>query len=626
MAWLKPADGLSLFHFFMSMTSFSAASSDVSSENSETGKSSGDPLVQRPCCHWLPRSYLLVFVINATATGLLWPADTWLDDRPCALQMRLFFSGLMLSSFGAGCVAAFLVRRAEASPHTRWACGYAVVNWIQAILGSQSMHSPFGGWCRFGVLPYGNLEGERWYLGLALCRGLLYFVALFWMQTLIASRLYLLEKSSKRNYGSACFRGLMWAQFFGAAMTLLLGIFAYLATGDDGVYGVCFSPSTRCGSFLMYGSGTTLLCNIAASMLAICSLGKSFLELRHVSRLAEATEASPSAVDSLRRARRFAGLQAIGVSLSLVFTLLLVPACFYGTDAEWVLPEYGWVTVACFFIQAVDPLGNAVAVLLLSGSHRMPKVEGRQPSWCCKVGKREHVPQKDGPSHAETDTTWSRKVEELSMRGMTLRSLLQFYQDELPSMPDWTYVPNEHKTRDVVRRAIIPLTGREECAFAASAFNRDGPRRAQVMVTHNWGNSFGDLLAAVLSDALQECSFTLPAQLLQEECAFLQDLLAKMGRLDDTYWVCAFAVNQHISICHSNPYDRDPFTNELHPVCHCGSTNIVDPDGRSAASEINKFDDMMCLLAKTAGCRQVIAVDKSLDFGIRKLALLLKVR
>ncbi|OLQ01020.1 hypothetical protein AK812_SmicGene16254 [Symbiodinium microadriaticum] len=133
------------------------------------------------------------------------------------------------------------------------------------------------------------------------------------------------------------------------------------------------------------------------------------------------------------------------------------------------------------------------------------------------------------------------------------------------------------------------------------------------MVTHNWGNSFGDLLAAVLSDALQECSFTLPAQLLQEDCTFLQDLLAKMGCLDVTYWVCAFAVNQHISICHSNPYDRDPFTNELHPVCHCGSTNIVDPDGRSAASEINKFDDMMCLLAKTGGCRQVIAVDKSLD-------------
>ena len=162
----------------------------------------------------------------------------------------------------------------------------------------------------------------------------------------------------------------------------------------------------------------------------------------------------------------------------------------------------------------------------------------------------------------------------------------------------------------MVRRAIIPLTSSEECV---SAFNKDGPKRAQVMVTHNWGNSFSDLLAAVLSDALQECSFSLPAQLMQEDCAFLQDLLAKMGRLDDTYWICAFAVNQHISICHSNPYDRDPFTNQLHPVCHCSSTNIIDTDGQSASSEINKFDDMMRLLATTGGCRQVIAVDKSLD-------------
>ena len=132
------------------------------------------------------------------------------------------------------------------------------------------------------------------------------------------------------------------------------------------------------------------------------------------------------------------------------------------------------------------------------------------------------------------------------------------------------------------------------------------------MVTHNWGNSFSNLLAAVLSDALQECSFSLPAELLQEECTFLQDLLAKWAG-----WTTRIGsvrlLNQHISICHSNPYDRDPFTDQLHPVCHCNSTNIVDPDGRSASSEINKFDDMMSFLATTGGCRQVIAVDKSLD-------------
>ena len=40
--------------------------------------------------------------------------------------------------------------------------------------------------------------------------------------------------------------------------------------------------------------------------------------------------------------------------------------------------------VVLFLIQAFDALGNAVAVLLLSGSHRMAKVErsqGSQRSW-----------------------------------------------------------------------------------------------------------------------------------------------------------------------------------------------------------------------------------------------------
>ena len=114
----------------------SSSSSEASSETSETGKSSGDPSVRKPWCRWLPRSYLLVLVINATATLLLWPADAefpdgWYDPV-CPLKMRLFFFGLMLSSLGAGCVAAFLVRRAEASDHTKWACGYAIMNQLDS--------------------------------------------------------------------------------------------------------------------------------------------------------------------------------------------------------------------------------------------------------------------------------------------------------------------------------------------------------------------------------------------------------------------------------------------------------------------------------------------------------------
>ena len=403
-----------------------SSSSEASSETSETGTSSGDPSVRKPWCRWLPRSYLLVLVINATATLLLWPADAQHVD-PCPLKLRLFFFGLMLSSFGAGCVAAFLVRRAEASDHTKWACGYAIINWIQAMLGSMGMEEPGGRYCRYGVIP----EGDTRYWALEFCRWLLYLVASCWMQTLIASRLDLLEQSSNRNYCSSCFRRLMWAQVFGVAGVLLPIAFLVYTIMRGG-----YSWGTALTSLIAIG-GITLLCNWAASIVAICSFRKSYLELRRICRLAEANEASISARSSLRRARRFAGLQGLGVSFSLVFTLLLVPArvCSMLLYHE----SYDALTVVVFLIQALDALGDAVAVLLLSGSHRMAKVErsqGSQRSW--KVEKPDHS-RNQQTSHEGVN--WTSKVEELSMRGMTLRSLLQFYQENLPSMPDWNFCP-----------------------------------------------------------------------------------------------------------------------------------------------------------------------------------------
>eukprot|EP00435_Cladocopium_sp_Y103_P002343 s4440_g1.t1 len=372
------------------MTISSLASSDASPESSETGKSS-DPLLRKPWCRWLPRSYLLVLVINATATLLLWPDDVehpdYWDKHPCPLKMRLFFFGLMLSSFGAGCVAAYLVRRAEASCHTKWACGYAIVNWIQGMMGSLGMDHPGWGGCRYGVIPDRALGGEMRYLTLALCRLLLYLVAAFWMQTLIASRLDLLEQSSNRNYRSGCFRRLMWAQVFGAAVALLpiAGMVYGIRRPKGGIVWDSSWPSLCCVA------GITLLCNAAASVVAICSFRKSYWELRRICRLAEANESSISARSSLRRARRFAGLQGLGVSFSLVFTVLLVPArvlSLFLVHASY--DGYDALKLVLFFIQAFDVLGSAVAALLLSGSHRMDKVERSQGSQCSwKVNKPE---------------------------------------------------------------------------------------------------------------------------------------------------------------------------------------------------------------------------------------------
>ena len=284
--------------------------------------------------------------------------------------MRLFFFGLMLSSLGAGCVAAFLVRRAEASGHTKWACGYAIINWIQAMLGSLGMNN---GLCRYGVIP--NPAFNIWYSALAFCRLLLYLVASFWMQTLIASRLDLLEQSSNRSYRSGCFRRLMWAQVFGAAGVLLpiAGVLFYSAYNNSNNVTSIIIFATSMWSLIAIG-GITLLCNWAASIVAICSFRKSYSELRRICRLAEANEAPISARSSLRRARRFAGLQGLGVSFSLLFTVLLVPARVFSA----VLYGYDSLKVVLFLIQAFDALGNAVAVLLLSGSHRMAKVERSQ--------------------------------------------------------------------------------------------------------------------------------------------------------------------------------------------------------------------------------------------------------
>ena len=558
--------------------------------------------------------YLVVVLVNATATALLFPVIPvergYISDEETDLLLfiRCAFSALMLASFGSGCVAVYLVKRARASAHVRSASGYAMINWLQSIVASTSLPSDY-------YFQYGLMECCAVPSVVIICRGLLYLIASFWMQKLIASRLVHLEQSSNQKYCSGFVRRLLCAQACGAILTAisLCGVvFLRISGKEEKLWAQIGHRIEDIEVFLPASLASLTACiNVVANAVAACSLAKSFLELRRLLRLAGVKEAPVAAKSSLIRAKKYAALQVMGVSFSLVLTVLVVPVAVFGA---YRYSTYNSIPfqVLNVFVQVCDFLGNAVAVLILSGSYRLTKadqapIQRCQPLAChaCLQTRRAHLKEPDWSPR------WKARVEELSLRGMTLRSLLQFYE-QLFSL-DWSYSAQDHKTRDVVRRAIIPLTSTEECAFAASSWNRNGAQRAQVMVTHSWGNSFMDLLAAVVSDALSECSFRMAAGLLEEDCRFISQILAKSGRLDDTYWICAFAVNQHISICHSNPYDRDPITNELHPVCSCSCVNISDPDGRSTSSEINKFDDMMYHLATTGICRQVIAVDKSLD-------------
>jgi len=172
-----------------------------------------------------------------------------------------------------------------------------------------------------------------------------------------------------------------------------------------------------------------------------------------------------------------------------------------------------------------------------------------------------------------------------------------------------------HTTKDVVRQAIIPQTRQGRCSYA-TLVSGARPITPQKMVTHNWDNLFRDLMAAVIADALSECTFALISRLLDEDLEVLEQMLAARGRLSDTYWICAFSVNQHASICGGNPHgEKDLATGLLHPTCDCGLEkhfNHTEPcvAGRSSRCELNKFDDMMCLLASAApGFAQVVAVD-----------------
>ena len=505
---------------------------------------------------WLPGSYSVVFLVHATSLAVLISFD------------KVWLAGLMLPIVGVGCVVAFLWRKARCSSHALSACGCATLSWVALMLESP---------CLISV----DCHPETSLASAVICIAAVLNVAGHcWMLLLVASLLGLLEKSSNQKYCSGFVRKLVWVQ------PLVLGPSLVL-------------PSAFLQELLIVFS--ELSTNLVIVM-TIRALTLSIFQLRKIMHNAEGlNDTTIPARSSLRLARDTTILQ-----LMLLFLYFLIRISVVALSAEY---EYTIVT-------AWRELVKAVLLLLMSGSHRVANadlctnsMDARQQACCRCPAKSSAVPAKE----RDVSLPWTAKAGELSLRGMTLRSLLQFYQQDLPSMPDWRYVPKDHKTRDVVRRAIIPLTCAEGCAFAVSSLNRDGAQRAAVMVTHNWSNVYKDLLAAVVSDALQECSFHLATRLLEGDCELLCKILSESGRLDDTYWVCAFAVNQHNSICHTNPGDRDPITNELHPVCNCRNVNISDPDGTSVASEINKFDDVMYHLAAAGGCRQVIAADESFD-------------
>jgi len=257
------------------------------------------------------------------------------------------------------------------------------------------------------------------------------------------------------------------------------------------------------------------------------------------------------------------------------------------------------------FINQITNLIMMVAlcryVMLLSGTHRMSSLR------LCKL-RTSRFARKTLDVEAAAGWTagcgpWDAKVRDLAARGITVRALLQFYRtlgtDGL--MPHFD--AEAHTTADVVRQAIIPQSRGQGYRNGALATAMMGGRETvpQHMVTHSWSNRFSHLVAAVVAHALGTPTFgqILP-RLSGDELRALESELFWKGTLDETYWICAFAVDQHASICEAVlPADVDIVTGMPHPTCQCGAPKFASSapptrqDGQSIPCEMNKFDDMI---------------------------------
>lgn len=155
------------------------------------------------------------------------------------------------------------------------------------------------------------------------------------------------------------------------------------------------------------------------------------------------------------------------------------------------------------------------------------------------------------------------------------------------------------------------------------------PVAPRTMVTHNWTNTFVNLVAAMVSDALGGECYADVAELLctKQGSQRVKKLLQEEGQEYASFWVCAFSVNQHASICggygpeppEATPewkaWDKkryDSVSQERFPVCGCHETKIFSH--QDAACELNKFDDMMGYLSRAVdGFGQLIVVDESFE-------------
>jgi len=232
---------------------------------------------------------------------------------------------------------------------------------------------------------------------------------------------------------------------------------------------------------------------------------------------------------------------------------------------------------------------------------------------------------------------FSGKVKDIAGRGVTVRALLDFTESLLQQRVMPSFDPQKSTTNDVVREAIIPLSRQPASGGGvamATVWNEGEPVYPVRMVTHNWSNTFMHLVAAVVAESLDSDTYYEVAELLITPGG-LKDVIARLeseGRLDMTFWICAFSINQHASICGGfgeapgtgssawaawDKSTRNTVTGKMYPTCNC--TEVKYFNNQPGLCELNKFDDVMRFLRNVHQdtFAQVVVVDAAFQVFFR---------
>jgi len=612
---------------------------------------------------WLPFSAMSSIILAVTALYAVFmaPRDhsatiAWRNENPsahvdavgCDIVDHLGFYLILSTAAIAGVAASIMFRNAGGSAHILSAAGLALLCWFQGLVATiLPAHERAKNGCAYGTMQtifapqelsnYDKVDYYEEYYGVIIVRTLLFLSALIWMQHLMVWRVLAVEGTSRRIFGGRCLAVVIAVQKVAATLVCAVSIWIYTSIGalqstteppqeSSGLVVAShikfWQDCTSCARYTgllalqLFLGGMNFVLFVATAVTVALILKVILRDIAKALRITNGLEPTHPrtrrASQQLRRARAVVRRQLYGVVLNLVASSALLPVA-----VEKLLDGRGYrsetdLAISCC-VQALDLVTCVAAALILSGGYRRPVRPARHAEQPCSLQFADpecSLPATaSGRVLARTSTAWDMKVAELAGRGIRLKELLNFYRKLKQVMPH--YKAAIHTTNDVVRHAIIPLTRESRSSYvqAYSGDERSGP--PEKMVTHWWGNRFVDLCAAVVADALEESSYGLVSRLLQKDVDLIEAMLQKCGRLQDCYWICAFCVNQHASICEDHRDSKDSLTGQPHPVCDCGLPKYFDGDH----CEMNKFDEMMAVLAaRDSTFCQVVAVDS--EFGV----------